>query len=172
MFFTKCSPQAHAGNLLLDLVHTEFMLTAGSVMVLFNRFPLLLLTVSLRVMDEVHGTNKDLICIHTLKCITKGMKGFLNCMESKVSFTLYCHVAAGQIFSYSGIHIQHWKPPIHSSTRGKKHSVSKIHCMAQKWVTIFGVLFSQSNVLALIMRCTITLPITLEISKKINKTGK
>lgn len=43
VFFTKCSPEAHVGNLLLGLVHTEFMLTAGSVMVLFNRFPLLLL---------------------------------------------------------------------------------------------------------------------------------
>lgn len=57
--------------LLLSLVHGKFSWAAGSVMVLLNGFTLHYLSGRLRVMDEVQGSNKKHICIHTIKCFTK-----------------------------------------------------------------------------------------------------
>jgi hypothetical protein len=54
-------------------------------MVLFIGFPLDYLSGSPRVMDEVQASNKGLICIHTIKCITKERQVALN-RDSSRSF--------------------------------------------------------------------------------------
>lgn len=64
--------------LLLCLVHGKFSWAAGSVMVLLNRFTLRYLSGRPRVMDEVQGSNKKHICIHTIKCFTKETQVSLN----------------------------------------------------------------------------------------------
>lgn len=66
-----------AWTLLLSLVHRKFNCAAGSVMVLLNGFTLHYLSGRPGVMDEVQGSNKKHICIHTIKRFTK---------ETQVSF--------------------------------------------------------------------------------------
>lgn len=61
--------------MLSDLVQTEFTLTAGFFMVLFNRFTPLG-SVSLRVMDEMQSINKSFICIRRITHY-KGKAGLL-----------------------------------------------------------------------------------------------
>ena len=65
-----------AWTLLLSLVHRKFSWAAGSVMVLLNGFTLCYLSGRPGVMDEVQGSNKKHICIHTIKCSTKEMQVF------------------------------------------------------------------------------------------------
>lgn len=64
--------------LLLSLVHGKFSWAAGSAVILLNGFTLRYLSGRPRVMDEVQGSNKKHICIHTIKCFTKESKVSLN----------------------------------------------------------------------------------------------
>lgn len=64
--------------LLLSLVHGKFTCAACSVKVLLNGFTLHYLSGRLRVMDEVQGSNKKHICIHTIKRFTKERQVSLN----------------------------------------------------------------------------------------------
>lgn len=62
------------------LVQGKFSRAAGSVRVLLNGFTLCYLSGRPRVMDEVQGSNKKHICIHTIKCLTKeGRMSLNNC---------------------------------------------------------------------------------------------
>lgn len=64
--------------LLLSLVHGKFSWAAGSAVILLNGFTLRYLSGRPRVMDEVQGSNKKHICIHTIKCVTKERQVPLN----------------------------------------------------------------------------------------------
>lgn len=64
--------------LLLSLVHGKFSCAAASVTVPLNGFTLHYLSGRPRVMDEVQGSNKKHICIHTIKCFTKERQVSLN----------------------------------------------------------------------------------------------
>lgn len=73
--------------LLLSLVQGKFSWAAGSVMVLLNGFTLHYLSGRQRVMDEVQGSYKKHICIHTIKCFTKEKQVSLNNDSLGVSHT-------------------------------------------------------------------------------------
>lgn len=71
----------------LSLVHRKFSRAAGSVMVLLKGFTLHYLSGRPGVMDEVQGSNKKHICIHTIKRFTKERQISLNMGSLGVSHT-------------------------------------------------------------------------------------